>query len=419
MLPSWVAAGTDIDVTTAVDSVAATNERAIVVQGAAGSDNGFYPIVWLFDLTLSPPAAYMIDMREVFIDDLHADIGQYDPHDVAITPALTEFEANDQLAVLTCDFAICLFDLTNLSQMPSKLNHKGTEFDDYHREYYKQVDSVELTYDHAVVIGWVNDPVLSVPVWSVKNFGLRPSPTTSALTKILPDHDGANYMPHDLYIQRGADVAVIKIGNATTGRNLVMQNVSTTPVWNDLPGGGTPYADWGSFPFPTGQEVRFSDSVLTASVRKSGSVFDYAVTLGGQLNVPANKIVARLDLLDLSVPSFNTSFLVGHALHDTIPTDLDFSSSMGRMFVRCQAPPDEGPTPPNTPGRDVLVVDLGATTPVLEVGTATGPQIGGRGLIRDQVDSMITKRVRAFSISEYDPSIVPMPEGYFHTSTNP
>jgi hypothetical protein len=405
-----------------VDSVVVTNERAVVVQGAwadASVGGGFYPIVWLMDLTLSPPAAYMVDGYEI----LKAEPRNYDPHDVAITPPLTEIDANDRLAVVTCDFATLLFDLANISLpanvLDPQLNHAGTETDDFMRGYYRQVDSVELTYDHAVVIGWMKDPTTDKLIWSVKDFSLRQSPTDPALTNVM-DESGEDYMPHDLFIHQAADAAVIKIGNASAGLNLVVQNVSTAPVLSLLPAGGTPYADWGSFPTPTpGSSVRFSDSVLTATVRKGGTVFDYAVTLGGQLNVPANKIVAKLDLLDLSVPSFNTSFLAGHALHDTMPTDLDFSSSMGRMFVRCQAPPDESPTPPTTPGRDVLVVDLGATPPVLEVGTATGPQIGGRGLIRDQVDSMITKRLRALSISEYDPSVVPTAEGYVHTSTNP
>jgi hypothetical protein len=55
---------------------------------------------------------------------------------------------------------------------------------------------------------------------------------------------------------------------------------------------------------------------------------------------------------------------------------------------------------------------MSTATPFLQVGIS--PQIGGRGLIRSQVDSMILHRLRAVSVSEGGEH-----PGYVHTSTNP
>jgi hypothetical protein len=402
--PSWVSG--DVDVGGAVDSVVVTNERGIVVQGASDG-SGFFPIVWLLDLTASPPVAYLVDLRQPILD-LNPPHGLFDPHDVAISPP--EYQGAPNLAMVTFDFGVALFDLGAISS-PS-LNPVGIHLDDYQRRYDFQVDSVEVTRDHAVVIGYLPG---TPPLMSIKDFKMSQVSEPPIFT-LIDEYTEENVIPHDLSIQEATDTAVIKAGNASTGKNVVLQSLSTsTPTWTSLSSAGTPYIDWTSFPsLPRTSKV--SDSVLTASIRVGGVPFHYAVTLGGAKPV-GSLIVARLDVITIASPLSQTTFSSSHATLDTMPTDLDYSNGMGRMFVRCEALPHEDSMQAAVSGRDVLVIKLGSS-PSFEVGMSSGSAfIGGRGLIREQLDSMIINRARAMSIS-YDPD-PNVNSGYVHTSTNP
>jgi hypothetical protein len=153
---------------------------------------------------------------------------------------------------------------------------------------------------------------------------------------------------------------------------------------------------------------RVSDSALTATVDVGGVTKNYGVTIGGS---PAAPWSGTIDVIDLmATPPTVTPLSAGDPMDNTMPTDLDFSSIKKKVFVRCEALPHEPPLA--TSGRDVLVVDMSTATPFLQVGIS--PQIGGQGLIRSQVDSMIIHRLRAVSVSEGGTS-----PGYVHTSTNP
>ncbi|MBI5431995.1 MAG: hypothetical protein HZA52_04110 [Planctomycetes bacterium] len=397
--PGWSPATFAVEVGQAVDSVVATLDRAIVVQGAEDTGSGFFPIVTIIDLSGATPTFHQIDLRQTMLD---LGLSQVDPHDVAITPQLDTYDT-PTLAVVTCDYAVSLFDLGAIVHV-NTIATPGIW-----RRYRIQADSVEMTYGRAVVTGW---SLSGVPTWSAKVFGLHGNPSHAPVPELVEvaSFDGiatSGLVPHDLDIHRDADSALVKLAGQSTSSNLVISALaSASPSATFVPSSGTPFADWTNFP---GGEVSWvSDSVLTCSVRVAGQDHRYGVTIGGAMGT---KISGKVDIVDMDSASLVTTLGGNGSSTYDMPTDIAFSSLKKRLFVRCEAPPDE--LPPATTGRDVLAANFGQFPPTLEVGN--GPFIGGRGLVRRALDSMVVHRNHAISVSENDPDEEPVQTGYVHT----
>jgi hypothetical protein len=328
--PSW--ALLPVDVAAAVDSVAVTNERAIVVQAAFDHVVGFYPIIQLIDLTGPTPVATQIDMKPIILG-LNPTKTDFDPHDVAITPR-GPVDALDELAVVTYDYAVSLFDLASMTHVLTILN------ENIERRYDFQVDSVEVTWDRAVVIGGKAN--LFPPSWWVQVYSLRTSATPPAPgLSLVWSFNADGRSPHDLALHRGADAAVINLGAKFGSSNVVVSNISSaTPTQTTIPSLGNPYRDWTNF--PAGRVSRVSDSALTATVDVGGVTKNYGVTIGGS---PAAPWSGTIDIVDLSAspPGPVVSLSAGDPMDNTMPTDLDFSSIKKKVFVRCEALPHEPP----------------------------------------------------------------------------
>lgn len=127
------------------------------------------------------------------------------------------------------------------------------------------------------------------------------------------------------------------------------------------------------------------------------------------------KLSGRVDIIDMTSASLVTTLGGNGASTYDMPTDIAFSSLKKRLFVRCEAPPDQ--PPPATTGRDVLAANFGQFPPTLEVGN--GPFIGGSGLVRRALDSLVVRRDHAISVSENDPLQQSAQTGYVHTVITP
>ena len=404
-IPSWAitsSGGGETEFWTAVDSIALTDNRGIVVQGAwMDSDPRFFPIVYLIDFIGSdPPGITQIDMKPF----LEEEGDNFDPHDVAIVPV-------GDLAVATFDNAVSLFDLATLT-------HTTSLFAPVARRYPLQVDSVEVTDTHAVVIGGLNPT-------SIKVFDLRAgSGGTPGLNETydasLSDLRGA----HDLALLERLNSSQPEVAVIKSGRNVVgdpgevymlrdFTGASASPSLDTVGSHGNPRFSSSGIP-------RVSDSVVTASFRVGNVMKRYGVSIGIESST-STTTKAWIDAVDvdvISAPYTTYAWDIGSSSYHTIPTDLAFSVGAKRTFVRCQAPPDESPIA--TSGRDVLVVAMDGSpsqTPILEVGSS--PQIGGRGVMdeRNQADTMLINRRKAVSISE-NLSDTSNPAGYVHTVEN-
>jgi hypothetical protein len=403
-LPNWAVAPSSP--TGAVDSVALTDDRGIVVQAAARYDDGrIYPIVYLIDFLgqQDPPGVTQIDMQPI----LSTQGGSFEPHDVAITPGLGD------LAVCTWQKAVSLFDLFTLA-------HADTEFDtNVQRFPWDQVDSVELSSDQAVVIGKDSDNA------SIKVFSLRATDPPSLVQKlsfVSTDHMRA----HDLALQPpliegGEVVAVVRTGTNyvpqfSAGKIWIVHNVNANPVPTPVPvvSEATPY------PFDLPIHSRMSDSIQTLFVRVGGVIKRFGVAIGAKEPPGGGEEAdnAIIDIFSLDGSPNPPSIEVSESGYGTIPFDVTVAQGSGgimRAFVRCTAPPDEDPTPPVI-GRDVLVVRFDTVTPAID--PALEATIGGSGIMYEpnMADLVLVKGNRVITIARTN--FTPQ-TGYVHTSTNP
>jgi hypothetical protein len=399
-LPAWAVA--PASPTGAVDSVALTNDRGIVVQAAAHSGNGqIYPIVYLIDfLGQDPPGFTQIDMQPI----LSTQTGSFEPHDVAITPGLGD------LAVCTWQKGVSLFDLFTLAHLDTAIDTSVQRF------ALDQVDSVELSSGHAVVIG------KSSGNSSIKVFTLRTTDPPSLVQKL--NFVSADLMiAHDLALQPpltegGEIVAVVRTGkqyilNDSAGKIWIVHNVNANPVPTPVQilSEATPY------PYGLPIDSRMSDTIETVFARVGGVIKRFGVAIGAKedSSLPgdqADNCIINVFSLDggPTVPPFEI-FEPGYG---TVPFDLTVAQGSGaimRTFVRCTALPNE--TPPLTSGRDVVAVRFDTSPPSLET------KIGGSGVMHhiNMADVVLVKGNRVMSIGKKD--FLTEETGFVHTSTNP
>ena len=131
----------------AVDSVAVTNERAVITTARPSAALLGLPVTWVYIVDLTPTTGPVVVLEHelappVGFEPTDEDDGEH-PHDVAITPTR---DGGGTLAVVTTNHATAFYDLTTNSFVTRDFNP------DFRRSYQQQVDSVELTGKTAVTI---------------------------------------------------------------------------------------------------------------------------------------------------------------------------------------------------------------------------------------------------------------------------
>lgn len=420
-----------------VDSVVATNERAVVtttrISHSTGQWNFTRTWVYILDLT-----AANLPYEHELTGSLPTTDRDFWPHDVTITP-------NGQYAIVTANNAVAVYDLPQRSFLARHQFDVGSSGDDRRRFFSDIVDSVEATNDWFVTLSTdqdfyfpPNDPpngqCQGVPdyesnTWIVDVYALPPNSTpdmTPRRTFSLeddPDFEDVNYQafkcyptyndvpwvndkPHDLAIAEGEGMAVIR----TYHFNLVITGLNDTNPNN--------ISLWKYLDFEKGvvnnsnaANTFVSDSVIIPpgwvkhvpqNPPGSQGVFHYALTLGAEwkniATPPAENWrpwVARVNVIDLKAnpPGVVHTFEVKDvsAFPFIYPADLHVGPVMREFVLRNNSLPEDSGS---STGRDFVRFSL---DPFGELA-----RIGGRGRVW-AVDGIEVGRFNATSVGE-DPS---------------
>lgn len=407
-----------------VDSVVATNDRALVTSTRVSHQSGQWSFtrawVYVLDLTGSnPPYEHQLT------GSLPTTDRDFWPHDVTITP-------NGQYGIVTANNAVAIYDLpqrTFLARHQFEIPGSG---DDRRRFFSDIVDSVEATNDWFVTIAtdqkWYAPgppgcqqnpppPLYESNVWVVDVYSLPPSgpdlipkKTFNLRTDPLfgwngcyPTYDGFPWVtdkPHDLAIDEAEAMAVIRTTNfnlVVTGLDEDPQNITLVKML-DFMGVGNNINAANTF---------VSDSVIippgfvkhVPQGQPGQGFFKYALTLGsewkniGTPTVPNMRPwVARVNVIDLTPnpPSVVHTFEVkdlSPAPH-LYPADLHAGPASREFVLRCNSLPDD---PGSSVGRDFWRFSL---DPLDDLA-----QFGGSGRVW-AVDGIEVGRFNATSVGE-------------------
>ena len=353
----------------AVDSIAVTNDRAVVTTSRRRKDDPTIdqtqwgvPTTWVYivDLTTSPPSIVLQhdlaprpDWTVVMNDDDR-------PHDVAITPHTDLQLGAVPLAVVTTNHTVAVYNLDTNTFLSSDFD--GAE----RRQYQRQVDSVEMTGDRAVVISdlepLTNPPPLSR--WRIEVFDLHPATglkdangnvvSTEYTGPVAERHERS----HDLAIDKGFDKALIR----TSFDNVVLTSILNPPPPNQLavlpsPGNSNAHAYF-DFGAAQSEPVFSSDSAVIGTLHTiEGTTRLMAATIGA---VPpffssSGLFEGAVDAIDLAATSLSVSQVTiapTGALGSIgcVPLDLAIAFNQEELLVRSVEPDPQGP---NAAGPDV------------------------------------------------------------------
>jgi hypothetical protein len=351
----------------AVDSVAVTNDRAIVTTARFVPNVGFRTYVYIADLTSWPPTIVMED----FLDPPNPPTGEPwnligdRPHDVAIDPT-------ESMAVVTTTHQIALYDLVN----PGRIN---AYFDpDDWRIYQVQVDSVELTDEVAIVIS-DNYPLANPPasLWHVQVFQIANLPPSGmVLIQEYFDPGDPESHAHDLGISRDFDKGVVRTGTS----NVVLTSLSNPPPMPTIlasPNGSDAYAyqNWRDV---LGYDIFSSDSVaITPRSPDQSQTAVIAVTIGGFQGTNGVWHGAA-DFIDLTASTLTAQQVdlpsnMSVATDGCVPVDVDASTTWGDFAVRSADPVFSSNS---TQESDVVVLQWGAPPSIQTWYRGTGTVMG-------------------------------------------
>ena len=416
--PPWNGPGFAGD---SVDSVAATNDTAIVTTTRYGliSGQNSFTRTWVYLLDLSganPPYEHELT------GSLPTTEKDFWPHDVVITP-------NGQYGIVTANNAVAVYDLAQRTFLARHMLTTGT-YDGRRRFFSDIVDSVEATDEWFVTIAtdqflnsmpascglgtqiesnyWIADvfelpPNSSPDMTPRRTFRLRDDPLVGTST-CGPTYAGLEMIsdkPHDLAIDDSEALAVIRTANF----NLVLtgldepdpQDISMVKlldrkgVLNNNPLTNSFVSD--SVLIPPGFVKHLPEG------QPGQGVFHYALTLGAEWktvgtfpNQYGAPWVARVDVLDLTVspPAVALTFEIKDTSEfpHIYPADLHAGPGPREFTLRCNAQPyDSGVVG----GRDFIRFDL---DPLGEVA-----RIGAEGRVW-AVDSLEVGRFNATSVGD-------------------
>jgi hypothetical protein len=364
------------------DSVACTNERAVVVT--ARYPNGFpgRAETWVYVVDVTA----MVAKLEHELSGPNEEIS-YPPHDLAITRDGTK-------AVVVASKVVGLYDLYNASPVAQYV-------DDVGRTYRINVDSVEVTNSRALVIGDLSRTVPPYGTWS--NWCVEVFDITSGLTRIAIDFDPGWNDPVNATVHRAHDLAIAPEGERALVRtefdNVVIKSIDVPVVpFTALrsPALANPLAGTNSqLQFP----VFTSDSVVIAPVTADSEVpVQKAVTIGTVAGTSGQSYVTYVDFIDLAAtnptPTELGPYQSAHpsGTGNCIAADLKLTRDQSRVAVRTAEPyADAG----SATGTDFLLFTL--FPPALQ---AQGGQWGATGNVMSGVDCLEVGRDRAITISE-------------------
>jgi hypothetical protein len=379
----------------AVDSVAVTNERAVVTTARpSGTFGTFTTWVYIVDLTPSTGPAIVLE-HEIPPDADWEPIGDdHDrPHDVAITPTR---DGGGTLAVVTTNHATAFYDLITNTFIASDFEAK------FRRAYQQQVDSVELTGKTAVVIA--DEVAGGTSKWAVRIYDL----SSATISSPVADYVDANpplggSRAHDLAIDWDFDKGLVR----TSYSNVVLDSLMFPPATSNpiaSPNGSNAYA-YEAYAGTTGNRVFSSDSVVLGS-EQNGAL--YGVTIGARLS--GGVLTGTVDVIDVLAASPTVVQVdILPATGDEVgcvPLDLAISFSQAEVVVRSTdtinqvAPTGDGPDLVRIPLAGGTVVRFGGSGTVFGLDSlATPPLLGYVNTVR-----------RLMSISED-----PFPSGLDYT----
>jgi hypothetical protein len=373
----------------AVDSIAVTNDRAIVTTarrqlkgGTTTNPNGTWTTwVYIVDLTTSPPSIVL--QHDLAPPTSWTVVGNDDdrPHDVAITPHTDLQLGAVPLAVVTTNHTVAVYNLDTNTFLSSVFDGE------VRRQYQLQVDSVEMTGERAVVICDLEP--FTVPAtlsrWRVEVFDLDPVTglkdangnivSTQYTGPVAERHERS----HDLAIDKGFDKALVR----TSFDNVVLTSILNPPPPNQLAVLPSPsnsnahaYLDFG---IAQSEAVFSSDSVVIGTLQTmNGTTRLMAATIGGisPLFSSSGLFEGAIDVIDLANASLS---VVQVAIAPTsslgslgcVPLDLAVAFNQEELLVRSVEPDPQGF---NVVGPDVTRWKLQPTIGLLG-------RCGGKGTI--------------------------------------
>ncbi len=322
----------------AVDSIALTNDRAVVTTARrrrAPANQLNTPTTWVYIVDLSGPNGPEIvlehDLAPPATWEPLGGNDQDPPHDVAITPHVDLQQGAVPLAVVTTRHSVGVYNLDTNSFLTTSLFEATDQ-----RLYQRQVDSVEMTGDRAVVISDRKDNASFVETWRVRVFGLSATTGLVTLPNGFYEGDTANGLDraHDLAIDKGFDKALIR----TSTQNVIITSIQTPPL-NFTSLVGAVVSDAHAYlSFTNSGWDSFSSDSVAISTDQNGVLM--AATIGGALAQPG-VYNGYVDLIQLAptpsltqVPIVPASGLNGGC----IPLDLAMSPITNQLVVRSSDP---------------------------------------------------------------------------------
>ncbi len=388
----------------AVDSVAMSNDRAVVTTARDSGPGGTYRTwVYIIDLTLSPPEIVLqheLVPPSTWTPDEYGDR----PHDVAITIA----RSLDRVAVVTTTHGVASFDLANNVPLGAFLFDPADS-----RRYQQQVDSLEVTDERAVVISDFNSG--GTPQWKVEVFNVSSSSGLSSLMEYLPS--GTEPPPshaHDLAIDKDLDIAVIR----TSFDNVVvfgLDSVSLSHTVVPSPNGSDAYT-YQAYAGLTNCDVFSSDSVVicpSVVVSENPTVVqNMAVTIGGYIDSNTSKWVGAVDIIDLAATTLTVSQVAIVTNSDPagcVPVDLAINSDRDEVVVRSVDPyPDSSPAT----GPDLVQISVLTSPPAITASYGGSGTVMGLDSLTVQPSGYVSTTKRILSIAQQE--LTPNGADYTH-----
>lgn len=378
----------------AVDSIALTNETAVMTTSRLEPAGVIVTWVYLVDIAtwtvlletrIAPPVLALPEAA-------------FRPHDVEITPDQT-------LAVVVSNRLVSLFDLVNNVWL-------ATDYSAYaSREYQRQVDSVEVTNDRAVVLS--DDLSTGVRRWAVDVYAISATAATPLATiQKYVDPSGLEEpesLSHDLAVTADGKRAVVR----TSFENILIPDLVTPPAQAALPPlpspNGSNAHEYLNYFAPANYTAFSSDSVVIFEVGNT----QIAATIGAAQPTPG-AVTGYVDFIDIgaTTPSVVQQTIAPVGTIGSLPLDLAATRDRTELVVRTSNPFVD---PLLTSGSDVNFFSTSAPYALLQGYGGTGFVMGLDSLAVGTTGAGAGARKRVVSVSE-DPTI---PDGRVHLVDRP
>jgi hypothetical protein len=347
----------------AVDSVAVTNERAVVTTWRWNPAFNTYT-TWVYIVDLTPTSGPVVVLEHDLAPPREWEPTGDDhdfPHDVAITPTR---DGGGRTAVVTTNHATAFYDLTTNSFLDSDFDVEFT------RAYQVQVDSVEVTGKNAVVIA--DRTTSGTPkYWAVKIYDLTSSTIALPIAYYSDTStpEGGS-RAHDLAIDWDSDRGLVR----TSYTNVVLTSLSsppTSPLDLPSPNGSDAYR-YETYASSTGRPVFSSDSTVLGT--EDDGVL-YGVTIGAR--VGSSGFIGTVDIINLlaSSPSVTQVDILPDTSEENagcVPLDLAISFDQASVVVRSTDPVTQSAPTGDGPDYEKIPLAGGASTRFGGSGTVFG-----------------------------------------------